>query len=108
HPFHAGTNFGVGRVWIPIEQRPGRQDLAALAIAALGHLLVDPGLLQGIELAVPREAFERRDLTADRRGGSHARAGRYTIHQHGADAALAEPAAEPRSLEVEIVAQHIK
>ena len=45
HRRHRFANLRVGRARIPLEQRDGCQHLAVLAIAARGHLLVDPCLL---------------------------------------------------------------
>ena len=67
--FHPLADLGVRRVRIPVEQRFRGHDLAVLAIAALRHLLIDPGLLQRIELAVVRKTFERGDLAAYLRSG---------------------------------------
>ena len=56
------ADLGVGWVRGPIEQRFRGEDLAVLAEPALRHLLVDPRLLQRMQLAVVRESLERRDL----------------------------------------------
>ena len=55
------------------------------------------------------EAFERQDLTPDAaRDRDDAGARRDAVDEHGAGAAFAEPAAVFRSVQFEIVAQHIK
>ena len=99
----------LGRVWRALQQRLGRDDHAVEAIAALRGLLVDEGLLHGIGVLARAEAFERHNVAAgaalDR---DHAGARRDAVDQHGAGAAFAEPAAIFRSVQFEIVAQHIK
>src|SRR5690348_14437339 len=45
---------------------------------------------------------------ADRRHRRDARADRLTVKMHGAGAALRQPAAEMRIIQIEIVAQHIE
>jgi hypothetical protein len=47
---------------ILVEQRLGGEDLPVLAVAARGHLLVDPGLLDRMERAVLGQPFERGDF----------------------------------------------
>src|SRR5438876_6573092 len=44
-PRHGGVDIAVGRVGVGREQRRRGHDLAGLAIAALRHLEIDPGLL---------------------------------------------------------------
>src|SRR5437667_12422799 len=44
-PRHGGVDVAVGRVGVGGEQRRCGHDLAGLAIAALRHLQLDPGLL---------------------------------------------------------------
>ena len=42
---HRGVDVGVGGLRLRGEQRRGRHDLAGLAVAALRHVELDPGLL---------------------------------------------------------------
>ena len=92
-----------------IEQRLGREDDAAQAEAALRRLLVDERLLDRMRTLGRAEPFERGDLGAGyglhRR---HARPDRLAVHDHGAGAALAEPAAELRAAQRQIVAEHVE
>src|SRR4249920_610725 len=48
---HAVDDLLVGRVGISGEQRGGLHDLSRLAVAALRHLLLDPGLLHRVHVA---------------------------------------------------------
>src|SRR5262245_41883710 len=93
---------------VPIEQRLGGEDLTVLAEAALRYLFVDPGLLNGVKLAIGREPLERRDGAPDRRDAGDARSCGRAVHEHGAGSALAEPASEARAVQVEIVAQNVE
>ena len=108
-PGHALPDLRVGRVRVAIEQRLRGQDLPVLAEAALRHLLVDPGLLHRVQLAVLRQPFERGDLGALHRGHRpDARPHRLALDEHRAGAALAEAAAEARALQAEVVAQDVE
>src|SRR5262245_27904990 len=93
---------------ISIEQRLRRQDLAVLAEAALRHLLLDPRPLKRMQGAVLREPLERGDLALHRRCGRHARSDRGAADDDRAGAALAQSAAEFRTLEAEVVAQSVQ
>ena len=61
-PCHPLANLRIGRIRIPVEQHLGGDDLPVLAEAALRHLLVDPGLLHGVQRSLLGEPFERGDL----------------------------------------------
>src|SRR5262249_34703585 len=53
------VDVGIGRLRLLLEQRRHRHDHAALAIAALRHVIVEPSLLDGRQLAVDGEALDR-------------------------------------------------
>ncbi len=53
------------RIGIALEQCDRCQDLAGLAVAALGHVLFDPGLLHGVQ-AVLAEPLDRGDASGPR------------------------------------------
>src|SRR5437016_9886457 len=76
------------------EQRRRRHDLPALAIAALGHVFLNPGLLDGVR-AIGGEPLDRSYLLArdagDRR---HAGPNRLPVDVHGACPAQRHPASE--------------
>src|SRR4029450_1058193 len=91
-----------------IEQRLGGEHLSVLAEAARGHLLGDPRLLDRMQLVVGGETRERRDLAPDGRHRHRARAHGGAVDDHRARAALSESAAEARTVQVEIVAQHVE
>src|SRR5215472_141693 len=59
---HRRVDIGIGRFRLLLEQRSRRHDHAALAIAALRHVEVEPGLLHRMQLAVLRQSLDRGDL----------------------------------------------
>src|SRR5206468_334590 len=91
-----------------VEQRLGRHDLAVLAEAALGDLLVDPRLLERVELAVFGEPFKRGDFTPDVRRRRDARPDGGAVDDDRAGTALAESAPEPWALQAEVVAKDVE
>ena len=84
-------------------------DHAVEAVAALRGLFADESLLHRIGMLARAEALERDDLApgaaADR---DHAGTCRHAVDDHAAGAAFAEPAAIFRSVQFQIVAQHIE
>ena len=50
-----GVDVGVGRIGLLLEQRRHRHDHAGLAIAALRHVVLNPGLLHLVQRAVLRK-----------------------------------------------------
>ena len=60
------VDVGVGRLRLLLEQRRHRHDHAGLAIAALRHVVVDPGLLHLVQHAVLGETLDGGDLLAGR------------------------------------------
>lgn len=51
---HGALNIGIGRLLFLLEQRGGAHELTRLAVATLGHIVVYPRLLQGMQLAIGR------------------------------------------------------
>src|SRR5216683_7099047 len=66
------VDVGVSRLGLLLEQSCDRHDHAALAIAALRNVVVDPGLLNFGQHAVERESLDRGDLFADGFADEHA------------------------------------
>src|SRR5713101_1351807 len=76
---HAIVYIPVGGIRVFAEQQGGGHDLARLAIAALGHVLADPGLLQRAA-NVGRKTLDGDDLFSLRAGDRrHTRPHRLTI-----------------------------
>src|ERR1700730_18770523 len=104
---HRRVDVGLRRALARGEQRGRAHHLAGLAVSALGHVLLDPRLLHGMEPAAPRQALDVRDTTAfHRRDRRHAGAHRGAVHVHGTGPAEGHAAAELRAGEIEILAQH--
>src|SRR5258708_14332415 len=61
---HRAFDIAIGRVGVGGEQRRGGHDLAGLAIAALRHLQLDPGLLNLLAGGRGADALDRRDALA--------------------------------------------
>ena len=99
----AGFHLFQGRVWGRLKQPRGGHDHAVGAIATLGCLFGDEGGLD-------RGRFFRRAEALDGDHGAACRAfyrsatreRRFAIDQNGAGAALSQPAAELRTLQIEV------
>src|SRR5437879_12882618 len=94
---HGGFDVGVAGAAVLGEQRRGGHDLPRLAVAALGHVLGDPGSLHGVAPAW-RQPFDRgHALHGSRRDGQHAGSHGRAVEMHGAGGALGDAAAELRA-----------
>jgi hypothetical protein len=106
---HAGADVVGGGMRIFAEERDRFHIEMHGGGAALRNLLVDPGLLERMKLAVLSEPFDGRDVFPDSgRNRGDAGANRFTIEMHGGDAALGETAAARGASQLEIVAQSPK
>src|SRR3954447_26273847 len=73
---NGAVDGGVARLRVILQQRGDRHDHTALAVAALRHVVVEPGLLHLVQFAVSGEALDCRDLLGNHRIDRHrARAG---------------------------------
>ena len=103
---HMRIDIGSTRIGFLLQQVDGHQDLSALAVAALRHFMIHPGLLHRMRTAALGQTFDGGDLAA---GGCRHRVGagtyRLTIDQHGAGAALRNTATIFRALDIEFIAQ---
>src|SRR5579862_9312810 len=90
---HRPVNVGVGRLRVGFEQRNRRHHHAALAIAALRHVEVEPGLLHRMQLAVLRQRLDGGDLLSADGADRHLAGARGdAVDVHGAGAALGDAA----------------
>src|SRR5438309_9146289 len=106
-PRHCGVDIAVGWVGICGEQRRRGHDLAGLAIAALRHLQLDPGLLNLSAGGCGPNGLDRGDaLAGDCRDRRDARAHRLAIDMDRASATQSEAATEFRAGHSEHIAQH--
>src|ERR1700733_13746721 len=102
-------NLGLGRFLLVAQESGGCHQPAIDAVAALRHLLLDIGCLQGMRLLRRAEAGDCHDLGfTDSRQRRHAGACRLAVEVHGTGAALRQSAAEMRIVETDIVAQCIE
>src|SRR2546430_90102 len=93
---HGGVDVGVAGAPVLGEQRRGGHDLTRLAVAALGHVLGDPGSLHGVA-PTWRQPFDRgHALPGGRRDGHHARSYGRAVAMHGAGPALRDAASALR------------
>src|SRR2546430_1754920 len=83
---HLGVDLRVGRFRAALEERRRRHDLPRLAVAALGHVVLDPCHLYRVR-PIRREPLYSGDrLAAERRHRDTARARSVTVDHHRADA----------------------
>src|SRR5262245_7236631 len=102
-----GIDVGIGRFRLVLEERRHRHDHPGLAIAALRHVVVEPGLLHLVQHAVLRQSLDRGDLPAGDRAQWHrARAHRHTIDMDGAGAALGDATAVLGAGQAHSIPQH--
>ena len=103
---HGSLNFLVAGARIGFQQGGGGHDLAGLTVAALWHVVFQPGLLQRV-IAVFRQALDGGDgLLAYCRNGQRAGAHGGVFEMHGAGPALSDAAAVFGAHELQVVAQH--
>src|SRR6266446_1381726 len=106
---HCGVDIAVGWVGICGEQRRRGHDLAGLAIAALWHLQLDPGLLDLLAGGGGTDGLDRSDALAGRgRDRRDARAHRLAIKMDRARTAQSEAATEFRAGHSEHIPNHPK
>lgn len=103
---HGGIYFRVAWLFVSGEEGGGAHDLSGLAVAALGDVVLDPGLLHGVEFTVLGESFDGGYFSGRSSGdwelaGSHGDA----VEVYGAGAAKSFAAAEFGADEAEVVAE---
>src|SRR5262249_34456250 len=99
-------DVGVGGFGLALEEIHRSHDLARLAVAALGHILIEPRLLHGMESLTAGEALDGGHRVA--RDGAHrrdARTPRGPIDVHRAGATVADTATKPGAGEPRVIAQ---
>src|SRR5262249_52885486 len=88
------VDVGVGRLRLVLEKRRDGHDHAALAVAALRNVVIDPGLLHPMHGAGRGQALDSGDLLAlSRADGKRAGTDRLAVDVDGAGAALRDAAA---------------
>ncbi len=106
---HVGADLVFIGLGDAIEQRLGAHDHACDAVATLGGLLGGEGLLQAPRRGRTAQSFDRAHL-APQQGADRREAGEHglAIDDHGAGAALAQPAAELGAVQLKIVAKGVE
>src|SRR5262245_50990315 len=103
-----GLDLSVRRRRVAVEQSGSAHDHAGEAVAALTHLLLDEGFLQGVQHCAIPKPFDGCDCPAFRRPyGSVAGLNASPIQQNRAASAHALPATEPGTLQLEVIAQDV-
>ena len=106
-PRHDSVNICVAGIWIGHQESGSRHYLTGLAIAALDHVEIEPGLLQRPSLLRGVDRFYcRNSAVADATDRRDARSSRCAVDMHGAGAAYGNTAAEFGAGHAEHVAQH--
>jgi hypothetical protein len=92
---HGRINIAVAWIGIACQQARGGHDLPRLAIAALRHLQIDPGLLNGFARGGVADGLDRCDRRRpDAIHSGEAGARWLPVKMHSARTALADAAAE--------------
>src|SRR5437867_10554003 len=105
-PRHGGVNFRIGWFRFFRKQRRSRHQLTRLTVAALRHLLGDPGGLQRVARG-RRKSFDGRDLLRSHiRYRGTAGTNSHSIEVDRAGSALLQSASELRSCQTYRVTYH--
>jgi hypothetical protein len=101
-----GVNIGIGRIRSSIQQGDRGHDLPWLAVAALGDIVVNPGLLDGVEIVANGEALNGGNGSAlDFGNGYHTRVDGLTINMAGAGFTDIDATAVFGSIDAKFVAE---
>src|SRR6267378_2994848 len=104
---HRRVDIGVAGLWCAGQQSCCSHDLARLAVAALNHLGLEPGLLDFLSDCRLADGFDCRDRFAtDRADRKYARANGLVVEMNGARTTLRDAATELRPRQAYDVAQH--
>lgn len=91
---HRCVDVGIGGFGLGLEQRCGRHQHARLAIAALGHFMIEPGLLHFVQDLARSQALDGGDFSAlNRPGWNRTRTQGCAIKMDRASIALGNAAA---------------
>ena len=106
---HGLDDLGPRRLGVTLGEGDGRHDVTRDAVAALHRLLIEESLLDGVQLAVRRNAFDRPDFPTVRFADSGAAgADGLAVEKDGAGAAFTLAAAELGAGEVEVLAKDVQ
>src|ERR1700750_668738 len=104
---HRRIDVGVVGMWSLGKQRSRRHDLPRLAVAALNHSEIEPGLLHLGARRGGADALDRGDgAVANRFNRQKTRAHRSAVDMHGAGATLGDATAIFSARHTKHIAQH--
>lgn len=105
---HIGFDVFIARIGIVFEQGHGTHDLSGLAVAALCHIVFEPGLLYRV-ITLFGQTLDGCDLAFfDLRNGQLAGANGIPVQVYRTGAAKCHPATVFGALQVEVVPQYPK
>jgi len=103
---HGCIDVFVGGPGFLFQQRNGCQHLTALAVTALGYLVVYPSFLDSMKFAFGGQALDADHLlSCSRRYGVRARADRFAVEENGTSTAKGNAATVFRAFDIEFIAQ---
>jgi hypothetical protein len=103
------TDFGSGRMWVPVEERLCGHDHSVDTVTALRCLLGNESLLKWMGLVDSTKPFQRNHRCgADGRQREHTGADSLGADYGGARTALRKAASKFRSIKAEIIAQNVE
>jgi hypothetical protein len=106
---HGTLDLDIGRIGCFVQQRHSRENHARRAVAALHRVSLDEGILERMQLPIPFQSFDGRDLFSF--GQARRRPARpygSAIEQDGASAALPFTAAILGADQVEFFAEDVE
>ena len=101
---HGAVDVGIGCFWLCFQQSDSGHNLARLAVAALGDLLVSPGFFHRMGFRCPLDGNHLLPLHVTHRG--NARAPGFAIDVDRAGAAQALTATEFGAGQLQLFPQH--
>ena len=103
---HGCIDVFVGGLGFLFQERNGCQHLTALAVPALGYLVVYPSFLDGVKFALGGQTFDADHLLSCSRGyGVRARAYGLAVKQHGTSTAQGNAATIFGAFDIEFIAK---
>ena len=106
---HRLNDLVARRLRVVSHKGKSRHDVTGYAVSALHRLVVDKGLLHGMETVLLRDTFNRLDvLSVDIPNGCDAGSGWHPGDEHRASATFTLTAAKFRACEVKVFAKHIE
>jgi hypothetical protein len=103
---HAGIDIRIAGVRMPGQKGRRRHNLSRMTVAALGHIVLYPGLLQRVR-SIGGQAFDGGNIFPDDLGyRGYTGPGRFSSHMDGTGAAKSHAASELRPRQADIVSEN--